>query len=84
MLAHTNKPRTQEAEAGRSGVKSCPWLHREFEASLGYMRACFKTKTVVIFEWVVLVKGVGGKIKPFTRINKNLLGEVLLINVKLS
>lgn len=26
MLAHTNKPRTQEAEAGRSGVQNQPGL----------------------------------------------------------
>jgi hypothetical protein len=31
-----------EMEMGRSEVQGCPWLHSEFEASLGYVRLCAK------------------------------------------
>lgn len=49
------------------------------------MRPYLKNKTeVLIFKWVVFVKEVERKIKPFTRKNKNLSGEVLSVNVKLS
>jgi hypothetical protein len=42
------------------------------------MRPCLKNKTVVvIFEWVVCIKEVGRKIKPFTRISKICWGGVI-------
>lgn len=33
-----------EAEAGESGIQSPPWLHSNFDASLGYMRPCLQKK----------------------------------------
>lgn len=33
-----------EAEAGESGIQSPPWLHSNFNASLGYMKPCLKKK----------------------------------------
>lgn len=38
----TNMPSTREVKAGRLGVQSQPWLCREFETSLGYMRTYLK------------------------------------------
>ena len=35
-------PSTSEVEVGGPGVQGQPWLHRQFEASLGYVRVCFK------------------------------------------
>lgn len=32
----------QDVEVGGSEVQAHPWLHNEFEASLSYMRFCFK------------------------------------------
>lgn len=34
------------SESRRSGVQSQHPQHREFEANLGYMRACVKTKQI--------------------------------------
>ena len=42
-MVHICHPSTWEMEAGGSGVQGHPWLHSEFEASLGYMRPCLKT-----------------------------------------
>lgn len=42
MVAHAYNPNTQELEAG--GVQDHPWLCVKFEASMGYMGPCFKTK----------------------------------------
>lgn len=33
-----------EAEAGESDIQSPPWLHGNFDASLGYMRPCLHKK----------------------------------------
>lgn len=35
-------PSTSEMEVGGPGVQGQPWLHRQFEASLGYVRFCLK------------------------------------------
>lgn len=43
MAAHTWNPRTQEAEAGASGVQSHPWPQSKLEASLNDMRPYLKT-----------------------------------------
>jgi hypothetical protein len=40
---HICEPSTWEVEAGGSEVRGYPQLHSEFEASLGYIRACLKT-----------------------------------------
>lgn len=37
--AHTYNPSVLKME-GTSKVQDCPWLHKEFEASLGYMKFC--------------------------------------------
>lgn len=44
MVTHTCNLRTWEVEIGRSWVQSCPQLHSEFKASLGYLKPCLKTK----------------------------------------
>lgn len=43
MTAHTWNARTQEAEAGASGVQSHPGPHSKLEANLNGMRPCLKT-----------------------------------------
>ena len=44
LMIYTCNPRTQEVvEAGGSGVQDQLKLHSEFEASLDYLRTCFKT-----------------------------------------
>jgi hypothetical protein len=46
MVAYTCNPRTEEAEAGRSGVSGHPELHSKFQTSLSYIvRPCLKTTT---------------------------------------
>lgn len=46
IKAHNCKPRTQEGEAGGSGVLGQLGLYNEFKASLNYIvRPCLKTKT---------------------------------------
>lgn len=37
-VLNTCNPSTWEVEAGGSEVEGHPWLHKEFEAGLGYMR----------------------------------------------
>lgn len=44
MTAHAWNARTQEAEAGASGVQSHPWPHSKLEANLNGMRPYLKTK----------------------------------------
>lgn len=44
MVAHTCKPNIQSVEARGLIVQGLPQLHREWEASLGYARACLKMK----------------------------------------
>lgn len=43
-MVHVCHPNTQEAEAEGSEVQGQPWLHSEFEVTLGYMRPCLKKK----------------------------------------
>ena len=38
MVVHTCNPSIQEPETGSSGIQSHPWLYREIEATLGYLR----------------------------------------------
>lgn len=40
VVVFTRDLSTQEAETGRLEVEGHPWLHTEFEASLGCMRHC--------------------------------------------
>lgn len=53
MLVHICNQNTWEVEAGGSEVQGHPWLHSEFEASLGYVRLCFKQTDFSV--WRVLV-----------------------------
>lgn len=41
-MVHVWNPRTQEGEAGRSGVRDHPQLQSESEGSLGYKRLSLK------------------------------------------
>lgn len=42
MRLYTCNPSTQQMEARGSGVQGHPWLHIDFEASLGYLSICLK------------------------------------------
>lgn len=44
VVLHTCNLSSQEVEAAGSGVQGHPWLHKEFENNLGYMRLCLKKK----------------------------------------
>lgn len=44
MMVQTFNLSSLEAEAGESGIQSPPWLHSNFDASLGYMRPCLQKK----------------------------------------
>lgn len=39
-VVYTFQPKTQEVEARGSGVQGKPWLHAEFESSLGSLKPC--------------------------------------------
>lgn len=39
-VVYTFQPKTQEVEARGSGVRGKPWLHAEFESSLGSLKPC--------------------------------------------
>lgn len=43
MVAHTCHSSTWKVEAVGAGIQGYPWLDGEFEASLGYLRLCYKT-----------------------------------------
>lgn len=47
-MFHSTNLGTREAKAGRSGVQGHPHLHRESEASLGYIRHCVKNKIIIL------------------------------------
>lgn len=47
MVVQVSNSSSWEAEAARSGVQDCFWLHRECEVSLNYKRPCLK-KTVTM------------------------------------
>lgn len=51
----TGRPSIQEVEAGGSGVQSQPWLHRQFEVSMGYTRLCLKELKPFICLFMFLV-----------------------------
>lgn len=42
IVVNTYNPITLDVKAGGSEVQRHTWLHKEFEASLGFMRPCLK------------------------------------------
>lgn len=44
-MVHSCNSRMKEVEVRRSQVQGHPQLHNQFEASLGYMKSCFKKKS---------------------------------------
>lgn len=49
-------PSAEEVEVRRAGVQGHPQLHREFEASLGYIRLCLKDR-IKPWPWVETLEG---------------------------
>lgn len=47
MVAQVHNPST-EVKAGGLDVQDYSWLHREFKASLGFLRSCLHSKIVTI------------------------------------
>lgn len=71
MVTHTCNSSTQEVEAAGSGIQGHPWLHSEFESSLGYVKLCLKNKKgAVVSE--------GAPQEPFRRISFIALSQLEL------
>lgn len=55
MRLYTCNPSTQQMEARGSGVQGHPWLHIDFEASLGYLSICLKKMIhMSVSPWLLL------------------------------
>ena len=63
-MEHACNPRTQEAEAGGSGVQSHPWVHREFEANLNDMRSFIKKRKYGLVDWGMWLNGRAACARP--------------------
>lgn len=44
MVTHVYYLSAQKVESDESGVQGHPWLHSKFDANLGNMKLCLKTK----------------------------------------